>query len=116
MFRQRFILGCGLIGLSLVASTSFASAVSVTKITQVLAGPVNGNKVFVVLSVKPASQPACQSNPNFSYVFDASTAVGKVVLSMVLTAHTTQQDVYIDGDDTCSLHGSVESLRQVWLK
>ena len=56
MFRQRLvILGCGLLGLSLVASTSFASAVSVTKITQVLAGPVNGNKVFVILSVKPAN-------------------------------------------------------------
>ena len=56
MFRQRLvILGCGLLGLSLVASTSFARAVSVTKITQVLAGPVNGNKVFVILSVKPAN-------------------------------------------------------------
>lgn len=72
--------------------------------------------MFVVLSVKPGSQPSCQTNPNFSYVFDATTAVGKITLSLVLTAYTTQQDVYIDGDDTCSVHGSVESLRQVWVK
>ena len=95
---------------------SMASSITSTKITGVLMGEQNGNIVFIVISPKPNPLPSCQTDGSFNYAFDPSTAVGKATLSLVLTAYTSQKEVSLTGNDTCTLYGSVENLSQIWAK
>lgn len=94
-----------------------ASYVDPTKIVGVLAGETYGNTVFLQIEPKPATLPECQKNPLYNYAFDPTTEVGKVTLSMVLTAYASQKDVYLNGYDLCNTNNAgVEDLRQIWLK
>jgi len=96
--------------------SSFASSVDPTKITQVLAGPSYGNKVFLVISNKADITPDCQSNIRYNYVFDGTTEQGKITLSLVLAAYATQKNVWLGGKNTCLLHSSVEDLGHIVVK
>lgn len=98
-------------------SVGFASYVPSTKITKVLLGEAYGDKAFIELETKPdIPSDHCQSNPNFSYVFDISTELGKATLSVVLSAYMAQKNVYVNGFDTCTIYSGVENLRQIQLQ
>ena len=87
-----------------------------TKIKSLLAGELYGNRVFVELTVKPSPTASCNNNPDYTYVFDPTTPVGKVTLALLMEAHASQANVYISGMDTCTFYPGVESLGQVWVK
>ena len=97
-------------------STCCASEIQNGKVLSVLAGEQYGNRVFVELDPKPAAPAACQSNPRYSYVFDPTTPVGKVVLGILMTAYASGQDVYVSSWDTCDLYAGVETLKQLQAK
>lgn len=97
----------------LFTSQVFASNVNPTKITKVLVGPAYGNNVFLTVSIKPSDAPNCQNNTRYSYVFDGTTEVGKMTLSVVLSAYASQKDVWLGGADNCVLHNGVESLKHI---
>jgi hypothetical protein len=90
-----------------------ASEINPTQVTQVLAGPHYGNKVIITISNKPQSIPSCQTNPRYSYVFDASTESGKVTLSLVLTAYASGKNVWLGGLERCDLYSGIESLKHI---
>lgn len=96
-----------------ISNYASASSVSVTQITRVLVGPQYGNKVILAVSTKAADIPSCQTNSRYNYVFDGTTAVGKITLSVVLAAYAAQKDVWLGGGDNCSLHNVIESLKHI---
>ena len=106
----------GLVLLLLFSQLSTASVVSTTKVKYVLGGDYSGSLVYVGLTSRPGNAPACHNNPDYDYIFDASTEAGKITLSLVLTAYTTGKDIWISGTDTCNLKQGMESLRLIWLK
>ncbi len=97
---------------------SMASQVNSTKITGVLSGPKYGNNVLIAISTKPSPSdlPDCNDNASFTYVFDASTDVGKTTLAVVLTAFTSKKEVLLSGSHTCTLFENAENLGQIWVK
>lgn len=100
-----------------LASSSIAQAGEFTgKIVSVLAGEYYGNMVFIEVSPKPTDSPACQTNPRYSFVFDPTTPIGKIMLGIALTAYTAEREVYIDGYNSCSVFNGVESMRQIRAK
>jgi hypothetical protein len=111
--KKLSIVVCSL--LAAVGQSASASEVLTTKIVGVLAGDVYGNVVFLKLATQPSNIPSCQNNV-YAYAFDSTTAAGKVMLSIALTAQATGKDVYVNGWDACNHYGSVESLRQIMLK
>ncbi len=102
----------------LLSNVSFASTIATTKISSILMGEAYGNVALIGISVKPGTVPACQTNPDYNYIIDLSTDVGKATLSLALTAYAAQKDVYLNGFDSCTLLPSVgvERLRQIWIK
>lgn len=102
--------------LSLILSVSFSSlAGEKTTIKEILVGKDFSNRVFIVLEDKPSEPISCNTNSNYTYVFDGGTDLGKMYLSLALTAHSTQKEVVVDGDNTCSLYSNVETLRYIRL-
>jgi hypothetical protein len=95
---------------------SFASNIGNTKITRVLVGPHYGKNVILTISVKATELPSCQTNKGYSYVFDGTTASGKMTLSVVLAAYAAQKDVWLAGTNTCSLYGGIENLKHIVAK
>ena len=94
-----------------------ASDVETAKIKSILAGKVYGNIVFLEISTKPNLPDGhCQTNPRWNYAFDPTTEIGKVTLSIALTAYASQRDVYLNGYDNCDVYPGVESLRQLLTK
>ena len=87
-----------------------ASSVDPTKIVKVLAGPNYGNKVFLAIDPKPTNAPACQTNDKWNYVFDGSTEAGRIYLSIALSAYAANKDVWLKGDDSCTIYTNVEDL------
>ena len=106
------------IGLIFFQSSAFASTVESTKIKSILAGQAYGDIVFLQIDPKPENIDAdCQKNAEFNFAFDPTTEIGKVTLSMVLTAYASQNDVYLDGWKICDTnHAGVEDVKQIWVK
>ncbi|ESP94641.1 hypothetical protein [Pseudoalteromonas luteoviolacea] len=109
---KKLLLVVGLV----VSHSGLASSVDPTKITQVLVGPNYGKNVILTVSNKPTNAPSCQTNANYSYVFDGTTEVGKMTLSVVLAAYAAQKDVWLGGTDTCTLYGGIENLKHIVAK
>lgn len=107
-----------LVVLLFVQGSVFASTVDNTKIKSILAGQTYGNVVFLQIDPKPSTIDAtCQQNSQYNFAFDPTTEIGKVTLSMVLTAYASQNDVYLDGDKLCGTNSAgVEDVRQIWIK
>lgn len=104
--------------LTLALQVSHASASSYSgKIDEILMGLPYGNNVIIKVDGSP-KQSGCHTNPNFHYVFDGSTDLGKMTLSAVFIAHSTQKEVtfYGAGDASCDLFGGIEDLQQFLLK
>ena len=57
---------------------------------------------------------ACATS-GWHYTFDGTTAEGKNILSMLLAAQFSKQTITIGGKGTCTLSGSSEDLRHVYI-
>jgi hypothetical protein len=73
------------------------------------------NLVFVQFAA-PATKAPCATNPNVDYVLDVSSATGKTLYSMLLTAYAAQTPVKIGGYDTCNLAASVLAEDVRWVR
>lgn len=60
------------------------------------------------------SAAACATS-NWHYTFDGATVEGQNVLSIILAAQLSKQRLYIGGKGTCTLTGSSEDLRHVYI-
>ena len=98
---------------ALFALASQASDIRVTKITGILVGPAYGDKVFLTINPIPDDRVACNTNNEYTYVFNASTESGKIYLSVALAAHMAGKNVWLKGDDYCSIHTTVENLAHI---
>ena len=95
-----------------ISSTVSATEIFNTRVVHILTGPQFGNKVFVKVNPSPSGK-GCSASGSYDYVFDASTAPGKITLALLLSLDAQQETFWISGYDKCSLHGNVEDLRFV---
>ncbi len=91
-----------------------------------LATTYNGTILRVVCHEQDTS-PLCQVQLNgevpslacatqaWKYSFDATTQEGRNILSILLAAQVSKQNVTIEGKGTCSLSSSSEDLRHVYI-
>ena len=97
-------------------ATSAASSFHDAIITEVLVGPNYGNIVIIKID-KPPVLSDCHTNKNYNYAFDGTTAQGKMYLSVVLTALSTQKPVDIAGySDQCDNFNGIENLYHIVIK
>ena len=103
-------------GGSVFLSNAQASTYTGT-VTEILMGVPYGNAIIIKVDGSPV-QSGCHTNPGYNYAFDASTAVGKNMLSSILVAFSTQKVVtfYGAGDSSCTAFGGIENLDQFLLK
>lgn len=99
----------------LLASQSVYASTNNGKIIQILLGPNQGNKVFIVMDGSPVNA-SCHTNSGIHYVFDGGTESGKMTLSVVLSAYVAQKNVTAKGLDTCTLHSGVEDLANILIR
>ena len=109
---KRLVLMLGILS---CCSTGLASNIFETRITGVLAGPFYGDLVFLQLSTRPDVLPNCATNPQYTYVFDASSTSGQHTLALVRLAFEKRQPVWLAGLDTCALFPDTEDLRHIKL-
>ena len=70
---------------------------------------------IVALGIEGNNDTVCADNPNgFDYAFDASTEGGKLMFSALLAAQSSNQEVTISGEGTCSLISTVEDVE--WMQ
>ncbi len=62
------------------------------------------------------SSLACHTNGTWDFQFEPETDLGKAFLSTVLTAYSTQAEVYITGTNTCHPDTNTQNLRSIRLK
>lgn len=72
-----------------------------------------GNPTHIMLDGVWNGKPACSVSG--WWAIDTDTAAGKSLLSILLTAHTTGQQVTIWGHSRCDLRGDMETAFQVGL-
>ena len=91
-------------------SMLLASEVRDAKVKAVNFKVTNGSIVFFQLDVSPNKpQGHCGTNSNVDFAFDSATPAGKNILAAVLSAYATQKNVYVGGDDTCTVGAEIVS-------
>ncbi len=94
-----------------------STTVNGTEVKSILVGKYYGDKAFIEIESKPEIPNGhCQSNGTYNYVLDTSTELGRLTLSLVLTAYAAKSSILIDGYDTCDTFGGVEDLKQFQLQ
>lgn len=102
--------------LLMMSLESHATTINSTEITQLLVGPGFEKKVFLAVSKKPTEKAACNTNSNYTYVFDGTTEVGKNLLSIALAAYASKAAVKLGGYDVCTMYSNVEDLKYINLQ
>lgn len=103
--------------LSILYCSNTAASTYEGQISELLMGIPYKTTVIIKVDGSP-SQNGCHSNPSYHYAFDGSTDTGKIILSSVLTAYTTQKVVkfYGAGSNSCTQFGGIEDLNQFLLQ
>lgn len=106
---------------SMLLSLTLSQTVSATPkkkgvITNILSGPVYGDKLFIQLTGAMENKPNCHNNGNYSFVVDTSTDSGKAYMSLVLMAFASARQVDITGFDGCSIYSGVTNFRSISIK
>ncbi len=101
----------------LVTSNSYSSEYT-GKINRILSGPVYANLIIIDVVGTPVNVNGCQTNANYDFAFDGSTAEGKMYFSMILTAYSANLDINFQGSTTtlCTLFSGIENLHHVQLQ
>lgn len=98
--------------LSLLTSTSIlfgAPALAGSSSGPVEALTVNTlSKVFFAAGTR-AGAPGCATNPQWA--LDATTAEGKAMYAMILTAKALEKNVTVTGNNTCSVQPDRETVQ-----
>ena len=73
-------------------------------IAEVNAGPSLGTKVLIKMQgTETVAQPGCNTD-YYDFAFDSSTTVGRSLLSIVLTAQASGQNVTVRGEGIFAIH------------
>jgi hypothetical protein len=117
MFMKKYSVAAGLAVIACTSAGPVLSSTGVSLVKAVYSDLSNGNLVYIQLVTPPSSKPACATNPNVDYAFDASTPAGKVLYATLLTAYAAQTQVSVGGYNTSALGGAysvqAEDLRWV---
>lgn len=76
----------------------------------------NGKTIVTFDSDINHQPPACSGNNHRVMAFDATTEGGKAMLSLALTAHSTQKLVRGRGTGVCTVWNSIETVGYLVIK
>lgn len=106
-----------LFALVLFASHSANAAYEFTGLIKTIyLGPVYAGKVFIQVDGTPTGTVSCDNAVLWDYVFDASTADGKIYLSTLLAAYTAGKTVGLISTNDCNVYAEIPTLQTIWLK
>ena len=91
------------LGVVLAINAAQASDIASGRIIEIRSGPWYGDSVVFKIDPAPTTQPSCASSlgDRGHYAINTSDPGGAAWLSMILSAHSTQQEVQIWGRGTC---------------
>lgn len=105
-----------IVAVSVLALAGVAAAGDMSGVVQeVHLGPVYGTKVFLEVIGTATGQPACQTDAGYQFVFDVNDPTGRALLATALAAQVSGQHVKVNGNNQCTLFGTVEDLRWISL-
>ncbi|PXA90690.1 hypothetical protein DMC25_02530 [Caulobacter sp. D4A] len=110
MWAGKPLAALALAGLTAAASWSPAAA-STAEYGKVTAFIQTGSTVMFYTSGTRSTAPSCQgADVPARWAIDVSTPAGQSMLSILLTAYSTQRTVKILGTGTCSVQGDTETV------
>lgn len=101
------LIGCG----AAQASYDYTGTIKM-----VYTGPGYSGKVFIQVESAPGGTVSCDTNTTFDFGFDGTTAIGKVMLSAVLTAYSLGSTIRLTSYDTCTVYSGIPDLYTISLK
>lgn len=105
------LLKSAVIALACIGAPAFAGNGS-GKVAQI--GSVQGGVVIFSTQAHGGS-PVCASVPN-DWAINTSTAEGKAIYALLLTAVNSDRAVAVTGSNTCDAWGDRETAAQLWLQ
>ena len=112
--KELKIKNYGLLLLCLISTHTFGSAFTGTIKSVVCHDKTVSAWCQIRLNGQPSNPLACATQ-EWKYTFDATTIEGRNILSLLLAAQLSKQEVVIGGKGTCSLSSSSEDLRHVFI-
>lgn len=67
--------------------------------------------IFTAQSPYRSAVPACASSQPHRFAFNASTAEGQVMATVLLSAHAARRRIWVNGDNTCSARIDTETMQ-----
>lgn len=107
-----FVNALAAFGATTFAEGAWANGSTTGIITSVYVNRQLGNVAFIGMSTAKSNSPSCQTNLNFQYVLDMSTADPNAaqLFTMILAARTAQLSITLTGEGTCSVFAGTEDL------
>ena len=96
--------------LSAVSLSATAGAITGATITQIQIA-TNNTGAFIAFSVAKTSNPACSSNPNWSFYLPLTTPLENQMLALILAARASGSPVTLEGSGVCDAYPTVETLQ-----
>jgi len=107
---KKMVLVVGL----LLANSAFAGVVQEGVITRLMIDKVHGNKLFIKVSGTHSEKLECHTNGTWQFVMPLSQELDKTIyVSMLLAAHASGKKIRLDGNNSCDVFGSIETLRRI---
>jgi hypothetical protein len=94
---------------SVVSRAGGATNVTITRIEAEPQG-----HFFFYLSSAIQGSPSCASQPATGFVVDGTTAGGKVVITLVVTAYTMGKTLSMGGNNLCDVHAGFETISDIF--
>jgi len=97
------------LGATGLSATSAAGSFTGATITQIqISTPTTG--AYISFSVPKTLNPACSSNPNWSFFLPLLTPLENQMLALILAARAADQPVTLIGSGVCDEISNVETL------
>jgi hypothetical protein len=105
------------INIAVVSSTTLAGSVSNAKITQIYCGYYDGANMCSIYFDKALSDsPTCHTKSRKRMQIKTDDDTGKAILSLALTAYSTQNIVDAGGKNTCTVWPDTEDMNVITIK
>ena len=106
-----------IINIAVMSSATLAGSVSSAKITQIYCGYYDGaNMCSIYFDKAPTSSPSCHTKSRKRMQIRTDDDTGKAILSLALTAYSTQNTVYAGGKNTCAIWSDTEDMNVITIK
>jgi hypothetical protein len=96
---------------ALCASQAHGGEAANVRITQFGMTSNLGNHVFLQVSGQVTGVPACSTHPSWHFLLPLDTNWGKNAYAALLAARASGATMHISGTNTCSVDGTIETLR-----